>query len=285
MAGDSNIEWTDKTWNPTRGCSRVSEGCRLCYAEILAGRYSAYGAKPDSPFAGFVTKVNGHASWTGKVELIESMLDAPLHWKKPCRVFVNSMSDLFHEALSVDAIDRVFAVMALARHHTFQILTKRPERMDAYMGGAHHRIDDLIDALKPSSLWNGNALEAHRVLGAGSPLPNVWLGVSVEDFPTWDERVHLLKATPSAIRFVSYEPALADIGAVDLEGIDWLIAGFESGPGARPADEEWIRSIKNQCVEAGTAFFYKQRAVGGRKISTPELDGQKWVQFPEIANA
>jgi protein gp37 len=263
-----------RTWNPTRGCSRVSPGCVNCYAEALAGRYSAYGAQPGSPFAGFVTKVNGHASWTGKVELVESMLDTPLHWRKPCRVFVNSMSDLFHEALPDEAIDRVFAVMALARHHSFQILTKRAARMDAYVGGFHHRADEFVNKLKPSSLWNGNACEAHRILGMGSPLPNVWLGVSVEDQQRKD-RIDMLRQTPAAVRFLSIEPLIEDIGVLDLSGISWVIVGGESGPGARPFYVDWARNIIEQCKAAGVPVFMKQVGRFPNGSGFPDFDYRK----------
>ncbi len=256
--GDTNIEWCDKVWNPTRGCSRVSQGCVNCYAETLAGRYSAYGAKPDSPFAGFVTKVNGHASWTGKVELVESMLDAPLRWKKPCRIFVNSMSDLFHEALPDEAIDRVFAVMVLCPQHTFQILTKRPERMLKWFSG--DRFEGVMTAMRHMGI---------DVAALRWPLPNIWLGVSVEDQATADERIPLLLQTPAPIRFVSYEPALSVIDfrnflchtsdyATHKRELDWVIVGGESGPGARPFDIEWASEAIRQCQSAGVAVFVKQ---------------------------
>ncbi len=313
--GKSKIEWTrgddgalGRTWNPTRGCSRVSEGCRHCYAEGIAARFSTHalqtGEEPGGVFAGFATMTKSGPRWTGKVELLASKLDEPLHWKKPCRVFVNSMSDLFHEALPDEAIDRVFAVMALCPQHTFQVLTKRPERMGNYIDGHQHgrmcRVaeDIPIRGDKPNAPF---------------PLPNVWLGVSVEDQKTADERIPLLLKTPAAVRFVSYEPALGpvdfakvagpgsanhlanvfdgnalyigDIGGIDFAWtrrgmLHWVIAGYESGPGARPADIEWIRSVKDQCVAAGVSFFYKQAAINGRKIPTPELDGQTWTQYP-----
>ncbi len=253
--GVTTIEWTDSTWNPTRGCSRVSPGCINCYAEQLAGRYSAYGAKPDSPFVQFVTKVNGHASWTGKVELIESKLTEPLSWRKPCRVFVNSMSDLFHEALPDEAIDRVFAVMALCPQHTFQVLTKRPERMLAYFVDFRERMHRIFTTATGIGKLSGRI--AFETLEQNSPLPNVWLGVSVEDRARKD-RIALLRQTPAALRFLSLEPLLEDIGDLDLTGIDWVIVGGESGPGARRFDLEWMQSCVEQCKAAGTAIFCKQ---------------------------
>jgi protein gp37 len=275
------IEWTEETWNPTRGCSRVSEGCRNCYAEKQALRFSANG----QPFQGFTTKVNGHAAWTGRVELIEKRLEEPLHWKRPRRVFVNSMSDLFHESLPDAAIDRVVAVMARCPQHTFQILTKRPDRMRAYItaGFGFYARRRVQDVLKPV-YWR----LADRLI-YNWPLPNVWLGVSVEDQATADSRIPVLLKTPSAVRFVSYEPALGLIdfrnireGTIDalsgsdfdqitspplrrtsdkrrnLPPLDWVIVGGESGPGARPFDIEWARSVINQCRLYGVACFVKQ---------------------------
>jgi protein gp37 len=215
-----------------------------CYAERQALRFSSDGDgfKPD-PFHGFVAKVNGHASWTGKVELIESMLDLPLRWKKSCRIFVNSMSDLFHEALSFEDIDKVFTVMVAANQHTYQILTKRPKRMLEYFRSGRHD--------------NGNGPDrADYHLGE-----QIWLGVSVEDQATADERIPLLLRTPASKRFVSYEPAL---GPVDFNQrgvgtlLDWIIVGGESGPGARRFDLEWMRSTVEQCKAAGVAVFCKQ---------------------------
>ncbi len=320
--GNTSIEWTEKTWNCLRGCSRVSPGCVNCYAERIAARFARSDMGPAEwtarsegkdlpPFFGFATKVNGHPAWTGKVELIEDKLKEPLSWKKPCRVFVNSMSDLFHENLPDEAIDRMFAVMALCPQHTFQILTKRADRMlKWFQGDGRDRWEDHVyrRAYAMSAVHG-------RSVPAGWPLRNVWLGVSVENQKYADERIPLLLQTPAAVRFVSYEPAL---GPVDFERIanpgnlaegqpyihalrgyawvthgedyydvcnidgqlNWIIVGAESGPGARPFEEEWARSIRDQCVAAHTAFFYKQNAVKGHKIPTPELDGKKWMEFP-----
>lgn len=289
--GDTKIQWTDRTWNPVRGCSRVSEGCRNCYAERVAARFSS---GPEvgipGPFAGFAEMRDGAPHWTGSVELVESKLTEPLRWRKPSRVFVNSMSDLFHEALPDEAIDRVFAVMALAPQHTFQVLTKRPERMRDYFADVQARATAILLA--------GDALPfppMHRRVGSYAvPLPNVWLGVSVEDQATADERIPKLLSTPAAVRFVSYEPAL---GPVDFERVplpdaylrmngvtgclqpiaekesepddyiyfmrkdmklNWIIVGGESGPGARPFDIAWARSTIAQCKAAGVACFVKQ---------------------------
>jgi protein gp37 len=284
----TSIEWTDETWNPVRGCSRVSEGCRNCYAERMAARNLPEMRSPTTGEA-FAVRGSDGPHWTGKVELIPSKLDEPLRWKKPRRVFVNSMSDLFHESLSDEAIRAVFSVMARAPQHTFQVLTKRPQKMKTW-------VDRSIEI---GVTWRE---------GCTRRLPsNVWLGVSVEDQKTADERIPLLLQTPAAKRFVSYEPALGPINLAgvrdperlttrngwlaltlcakgndlfELPGLDWVIVGAESGPGARPFDSDWARSVRDQCQAAGVAFFYKQDAVRGRKVPTPELDGRRWVEFP-----
>ena len=274
--GKTSIEWTDRVWNPVRGCSRVSEGCRNCYAERIAARFSdesvMIDAAPSGPqqFHGFAIRTPSGPRWTGKVELIKSKLTEPFHWKKPQRVFVNSMSDLFHEALPDESIDRVFAVMALCPHITFQILTKRPRRMlEWFKGDGRARWEDHV--------YNRAYLMSTKYSAAVPstwPLLNVWLGVSVEDQATADERIPLLLQTPAAIRFVSYEPAL---GPVDFDrrqeqpywfssfnpaygqaGIDWIIAGGESGPDARPPHPDWFRNTRDQCQDAGVPFFFKQ---------------------------
>ncbi len=271
------IEWTDATWNPVRGCSRVSEGCRNCYAERYAARFSKpRGARvdgtPRSPFRGFARMTPQGPRWTGRVELIPSKLDEPLHWRKPRRVFANSMSDLFHEGLPDEVIDRVFAVMALARKHTFQILTKRPERMLAW-SRANNRDANVVrwmNTMDPFHRYSVHSLGGS--IGQTWPLPNIWLGVSVENRATL-RRIYDLQATPAAKRFISVEPMLEEISFTDgpadaenstmgewslLDGIDWVIVGGESGPGARPCDVAWIRSVVRQCREAGAACFVKQ---------------------------
>lgn len=279
--GLTSIEWTDRTWNPVRGCSRVSQGCVNCYAEKMAARFSDEG----HTFEGFAIRTPSGPRWTGKVELIESKLTEPLHWKKPQRVFVNSMSDLFHEALPDDAIDRVFAVMALCPHITFQILTKRPERMLKYfIIDAAERVERILNHDYGCTMWTFKPK-------GDWPLPNVWLGVSVEDQETADARIPLLLQTPAAIRFVSYEPALGPVdfrkflprrmsldeipgsalndGCTDMWtiGLDWIIAGGESGPGARPPHPDWFRQVKEQCRAASVPFFMKQLIERGRKLA------------------
>lgn len=317
MGDKTGIEWTGATWNPTRGCSRVSEGCRNCYAERVAGRFSG----PGQPYEGLTRRTSTGAKWTGVVRLVPEHLADPLRWRKPRRVFVNSMSDLFHESLSDSEIDQVFGVMAACRHlgrdatsgHTFQILTKRPGRMRKYLGLGRR------DQWARWAVHYGGKYDPDRlydsILAAKGPLPNVWLGVSAEDQATADERIPLLLETPAAVRFVSYEPALGPVdftpwlserfGSADglcggetwsRSRLDWIIAGSESGPGARPAELEWFRSVRDQCAAAGVAFFFKQwvghhnadaRAMvlanpgaTGSKVSLPILDGRQHVEWP-----
>lgn len=268
MGDKTGIAWTDATWNPIRGCSRVSEGCRNCYAERMAVRSAA------SAYAGLIKGTPLGPRWTGKVAFVESMLDQPLRWKAPRRIFVNSMSDLFHEAVPDEWIDRIFAVMALAPRHTFQVLTKRPARMLRYFedpGFFSMNIEIAVEAaLGGTTPWHWPG-----------PLPNVHLGVSVEDQATTDERVPLLLETPAAVRWVSYEPAL---GPVDFRprpksdlclhcgegpgihvghpyrtrGLDWVVVGGESGPGARPFDLAWARQTIAQGKAASVPVFCKQ---------------------------
>jgi protein gp37 len=305
----TTIEWTEETWNPVRGCSRISPGCEHCYAERIAARFggdvTADGSARSSagrvgvtegafPFAGFAEINNGKPRWTGRVELIPEKLTEPLRWRKPRRVFVNSMSDLFHENLTDEAIDQVFAVMALCPQHTFQVLTKRAKRMrewferkewEATIPGTCVTVDRADDQL----FVNGD--------GQGLPWPllNVHLGVSVESQKYADERIPELLATPAAVRWVSAEPLLEAVdfsqlkrengGWFDaLDGkwrcvgenaaktqivtiriddphrppLDWVVVGGESGPGARPFDLAWARSIIAQCRAADVPVFMKQ---------------------------
>lgn len=311
----TSIEWTDVVWNPVRGCSRVSLGCVNCYAERIAARFSDEG----QPFQLFADRARSGSKWTGNVALIEEKLMEPLRWRDPRRVFVNSMSDLFHEKLSDIAIDRIWEVMLACPQHTFQILTKRAERMMEYLSGetaggrAHHH----------------------------NPPGWIWLGVSVENQQVAEERIPHLLASPAAVRFLSCEPLL---GPIDLRaiprclndnkptqkqidspqglhyvrrgapGIDWVIVGGESGPGARPVHIDWVRSLRDQCVEAGVSFFFKQwgeyapekcrfcadpdgphsslrdctcgaekMARVGKKAAGRSLDGDEWSEFPEVS--
>lgn len=275
----TKIEWATKTWNPIRGCSKVSDGCRNCYAIRQAHRFSGKG----QPYEGLTRKSGTEINWTGKVMLVPEMLDAPLKWRKPERIFVNSMSDLFHEDVEFAFIVAIFRVMALAPHHTFQILTKRPERMLGVM------------KLMPEALQKIFPVEKHpEVHAPGWPLPNVWIGVSVENQKVANERIPLLLKTLAAVRFLSMEPLL---GPVDLSkwkpfdgecfcqnepngcvprlatgcpkpAIDWVIVGGESGHKARPMHPDWVRSIRDQCQAAGVPFFFKQ---WGESVMTSQM--------------
>ncbi len=230
----TTIEWTDQTWNPVDGCDKVSPGCDHCYAEAIATRFAGGKAYPN----GF------------KVTLHPERLSHPLHWRKPRRVFVNSMSDLFHDQIPDEFIADIWDVMGAAPQHTFQILTKRPARM--------------------------RSLLKHWLT-----LPNVWLGVSAENQRWADIRIPTLAETPAAIRFISAEPLLGPINLTDhLPGLDWVIAGGESGRHARPMHPDWPRSIRDQCQAAGVAFLFKQW--GGRtpKAGGRDLDGRTWDQYP-----
>lgn len=300
MSDKSKIEWTDATWNPIRGCSRVSEGCRNCYAERVAARFSG----PGQPYEGLAVmkrepgeESKGDPRWTGEVRFIPELLDQPLRWKKPRRIFVNSMSDLFHEKVQDEWIDQIFAVMAFCPQHTFQVLTKRTERMRDYFSMAVGRDGSVRTATRGNGFNIEREMRIREATAAflfisghcpsepfNFPLPNVWLGVSVEDQKTADERIPLLLQTPAAVRWISYEPALdqvdfrkirydniceidsltGDYGVyLPLAGksdpkLNWVVVGGESGPGARPAHPDWFRAARDQCKAAGVPFFFKQ---------------------------
>lgn len=298
MAGASNIEWTDDTWNPIVGCSIVSPGCTNCYAMKMAARIEAMarasGGHHAGHYAGTTKKVKGNAVWTGMLALApENILLAPLHWKKPRLVFVNSMGDLFHEDAPDEWIDKVFAVMALSPQHQFQVLTKRAERMREYLSDEE---TPVRVALTRNQLSNPEACLVGvniKITQAAWPLPNVWLGVSAERQQEANERIPQLLQTPAAIRFVSCEPLLGPIDLTNLGDVamslnaftgeakhllgmrdktlgalDWIIVGGESGPGARPFDVDWAHSLLRQCKTAGAAAFMKQLG------SNPHSDGR-----------
>lgn len=261
----SAIEWTEETWNPICGCTIVSPGCTNCYAMRTAYRLERIGVPH---YAGLTQASKAGPVWTGKLALApDSILTAPLRRRKPTVYFVNSMSDLFHEDVPDEWIDRVFAVMALAPQHTFQVLTKRSARMRAYLTdrACQSRIGEAVYSaapvgrdIKDASLhWTPHKGSGVFDFGSRWPLPNVWLGVSAEDQRRADERILDLLATPAAVRFVSAEPLLGRI-EVDLSGIDWVIAGGESGPNARPMHPDWARSLRDQCAAAEVPFFFKQ---------------------------
>ena len=264
MAATTSISWADKSWNPLRGCTIKSVGCQHCYAMGQAGRFSG----PGQPYKGLVRKTNQGFKWTGEIRLIEKDLDVPLRWRKPKRIFVNSMSDLFHENVSDAWIDKIFAIMALASRHTFQVLTKRAERMQVYTSDSvtPFRIAEAISVLTDT-----------KITSIAWPLSQVWAGVSVENQATLNRLNHLCE-TPAAVRFASFEPLLENLGDVtpwlqpvlNAAGLDWAIIGGESGPGARPCDLEWIRSLVRQCREVGTATWVKQ--LGTRPYIVSEFD-------------
>lgn len=262
MGDKTGIEWTDATWNPIRGCSRVSEGCRNCYAETVAGRFS----KPGLPYAGLIAK---GGQWNGKVRLLPEMLAQPYRWTKPRRIFVNSMSDLFHENVPFEFIASVFFVMGVTTRHTYQILTKRPERMLAFFDwlGEDYRYDDerIMDNWPKGLEWTPahGGRGGYDNCGPVWPYQNVWLGVSVEDQATADERIPLLLKAPAAVRWVSAEPLLGPVGIWPfLAGytgrLDWVVVGGESGAKARPMHPDWARSLLHQCVLAGVPILFKQ---------------------------
>jgi protein gp37 len=301
--GEHGIAWTDCTWNPIRGCTRVSSGCVNCYAERTAMRFSG----KNGPYEGLVKTANGHPQWTGEVRFVEKHLADPLTWRQPRRIFVNSMSDLFHEGVSDEWVGRIFEVMDKCERHTFQVLTKRPGRM--------------LD-------WFKREWTIHGALA--KPLPNVWLGVSCENQKTADERIPPLLQTPAAVRWVSFEPLLSAIKLTrqhaycpehdfasgfctgpcqHLRMLNWAVVGGESGPGARPMHPQWARSIRDQCQAVGLPFFFKQWGEWapiyedapdepgihelfdsngiprmlrvGKKAAGHLLDGVEWSEYPK----
>lgn len=234
MADGSTIEWTDATWNPVRGCTKVSPGCKHCYAETLAERFRGV---PGHPFEhGF------------DLELIPSALELPLRWRASRRIFVNSMSDLFHDDVPATYIRRVFGVMKRASHHEYQVLTKRSERM------------------------------ARLAANIEIP-PQVWMGVSVEN-QKYTSRIDDLRRVEASVRFLSVEPLLGPIENLDLTGIHWVIVGGESGHGARPMDPAWVRSVRDQCVASNVKFFFKQWGGVRKRVTGRVLDGRTWDQMP-----
>jgi len=311
MADKTNIEWTDATWNPIRGCSRVSEGCRYCYAENVAARVIAMDRGRQVPegngaYDGLLAK---GGQWNGAIKTVDSVLDQPLRWQKSRLIFVNSMSDLFHENVSEQAIDRIFVVMALAAQHTFQVLTKRPQRMKDYLcnfsweravencrgaDGVSDILRHSLDALRGSfGLRPRRPSEADR---SSWPVKNVWLGVSVENQETANERIPLLLQSPAAVRWLSMEPLLGPVdllatpagdilcrcgGCTDmarenpshagLQRIDWVVVGGESGRDARPMNPNWVVALRDQCSANGVPFLFKQWGEW-----RPPLDGEEF---------
>lgn len=285
MGDGTAIEWTDATWNPIVGCSRTSPGCDHCYAIGVAHRgmsehHRGLTVRPEG----------GPTDWNGEIHLApEGIFLKPLAWKRPRRIFVNSLSDLFHAEVETETIARIFAVMSLAPQHTFQVLTKRSQRMQDLVDSGRFAgwVDELREELDP---------------GCGDvpwPLPNVWLGVSIES-NRYAFRARHLSTTPAAVRWVSAEPLLGPLDELDLEGMDWIVAGGESGPGARPMQMEWVRDLRDRCVTLGVPFLFKQwgdwapdwdPATGqqtpesmsrvGKRAAGRELDGRTWDEYPE----
>ena len=308
MGARTGIAWTDATWNVLRGCSRISAGCQRCYAERDAGRMSS------GAYDGLVKKMGDEWRWTGEVRFVPELLDVPLRWRRPRRIFVNSMSDMFHEKVERSWLDAIFGVMARAVHergHSFQVLTKRPERMcdELKRYAAHYDAGDLSDMLGPDDGYT-------PFDDAWFPFKGIWLGVSVEDQATADARIPRLLQTPAAVRFVSYEPALEAVdftrlrndwgGSVDMVidalggktvaawcgrrtvpdydigvKLDWLILGGESGPGHRPLEIAWVDSVAAQCQAANIPLFVKQDS-GYRAGQQGRIPDRLWArkEFP-----
>lgn len=232
----SRIEWTESTWNPVTGCTKISPGCLNCYAERMARRLKAMGQR---------NYRNGF-----KVTCHPHVLDVPLKWKRPQMVFVNSMSDLFHKDIPVEFILDIFSIMGQARQHQFQILTKRAER---------------LAELSPELQWSDN----------------IWMGVTVES-ADYKYRIDYLRYTGANIKFLSFEPLLEDLGELNLDEIDWVIVGGESGPGARPIKIDWVRNIREQCIARNVPFFFKQWGGRNKKKAGRLLDGRIWDEMPEV---
>ena len=246
MATNSRIEWTEATWNPVAGCSIISPGCTNCYAMRMAKRLEAMGQKK---YKGLTRHSGGRSKWNGKVKLDVGSLKIPYGWKRGKIIFVNSMSDLFHEDVPLDFIHRVFKVMRDCDQHTFQVLTKRSDRLK--------ELSEYLD-------W----------------APNIWMGTSVEN-ENYKFRIDDLRDCGAYVKFLSLEPLVGDVGKLNLTSIDWAIAGGESGPGARPMDSEWVRSIRDQCVDSKVAFHFKQWGGVNKKKTGRKLDGRTWDQLPE----
>lgn len=305
MSDKSAIEWTDASWNPVRGCSIVSKGCTNCYAMKFAHRFSG----PGKAFEGLTTLSKGGPVWNGKIKLVPEMLDQPLRWKRPRMIFVNSMSDLYHEDVPDEFINKIFDVMEQSREHhwndnkkewvfgeghTFQILTKRPERMMKHAKARLARKKEYADKFKdcPTEAMRNSPAAKWAQMDATSIRPHIWLGVSAEDYKTYKERVLYLANTPAAIRFVSFEPLLSDIGDLMLDGVyegayQWGIVGGESGPGARPMVMGYAKSIIRQLKAAGVAPFMKQMGAhptnreGVRCPHIKHPKGADMVEWPE----
>jgi len=243
LASATTIEWTDSTWNPVTGCTKISAGCDHCYAERFSERFRG---TPNHPFrTGF------------DLTLRPERLEQPLRWREPRMIFVNSMSDLFHKGIPKEFMGRVFETMECAHWHTFQILTKRSSLMRDFL--------------------------RRRYSSQSGPV-HMWFGVSVEDGGK-KSRIRHLREAPAGVRFLSIEPLIGPVGMLDLTGIDWVIVGGESGPGARPMHSDWVREVRDQCLRQGVAFFFKQWGGLRPKSGGRELDGREWNQFPDVPSS
>ncbi|HEX4998593.1 MAG TPA: phage Gp37/Gp68 family protein [Terriglobia bacterium] len=264
MASNSTIEWTETTWNPLTGCSKISPGCDNCYAIREARRLSGNPSKRvRAAYEGTTTRVNGRPNWTGLLRTVSERREQPLHWAKPRRIFVNSMSDLFHDDVPTSDVLAIADVMKRADWHTYQVLTKRSARL--------------------RDLLNGE-------LRSFAALPHIWWGVSVENRRHGIPRIDDLRQAPVVTRFLSVEPLLEDLGELNLDGIHWVIVGGESGPGSRPMQQDWVESIRQQCAEARVPFFFKQWGTYapqdgvmtrlGKKAAGRILNGRTWDEYP-----
>jgi protein gp37 len=249
MAGISEIELTDATWNPIAGCVMVSPGCTNCYAQRLAARLQAMGS---SKYEGTTRKSGTRHVWTGRVSIVDLAFEGPLRWRRPLRIFVNSMSDLFQDAVPDEIISQIWSVMRNARWHTFQILTKRPGRMREFLSHPDFK------------------------------LPNVWVGTSVEN-ASYVDRIDVLRSVAASVRFVSFEPLLGPITPIDLTDVHWAIVGGESGPGARPMARQWVETIRATCQDQNVAFFFKQWGGTRKGRNGRLLDGRTWDEYPSLA--
>src|SRR5580692_213922 len=249
MAGLSEIEWTDATWNPISGCTIISPGCTNCYAMRMAARLQAM----DHPaYLGTVRKSGGRPVWTGKLHLNEQALSVPLRWRKPRKIFVNSMSDLFQDGVPISFVRRVWDTMEEAHWHTYQILTKRPDNLVKVLSGLSRPV-----------------------------LANVWLGTSVES-AKYKRRIAELRRVPAQVRFISFEPLIGPIGELNLTGIHWVIVGGKSGPNARPMMANWIEEIRKRCKYYNAGFFFKQWGGTNKKASGRKYRGRTWDSFPAV---
>lgn len=292
----TKIEWAEETWNPIVGCNPISPGCKNCYAERMAYRLShalgKIGTDVSDAWVGYSTVIGDNKKWNGKTDFVHSALDKPLHWKKPRTIFICSMGDLFHESVLFEWIDDVFGVMTTNPQHTYLILTKRPERMYDYIEYMNQNIADAgFEGYDPPSF--------------------IWLGVTAENQEQADKRIPILLSIPAAKRFVSIEPMLGPVDLRELRlpksnfvydsilgrkhsnyyqsdwysessnKLDWIITGSESGPGRRPMNQDWVRSLRDQCITADVPFLLKQMPINGKLVKMPELDGKVWNQKPK----